>query len=72
LSRTYISLTIYKIFYKGYNLSKISLISYLLIYLSSISRNFKVSNPKDRINRVSSFLCIGDYYNNILFFIIRD
>jgi hypothetical protein len=72
LSRTHISLTVHGMSHKGYDPSKTSLASRLLTYLSCMSGNFEVSNPKDRINGVDGFLRMGDCHDNILFFMTED
>jgi hypothetical protein len=71
LSRSHISLNVHGMFHKGYEPSKTSLASRLLTYLSCMSGNFEVSNPKDRINGVHGLLRMGDCHDNILFFITR-
>lgn len=71
LSRTHISLTVHGMSFQGYDPSKTSLASRLLTYLSCMSGNFEVSNPKDRINGVHGFLHMGDCHDNILFFLTR-
>jgi hypothetical protein len=72
LSRTHISLIVHQMFHQGYDPSKTSLASRLLTYLSCMSGNFGVSNPKDRINGVSGFLRMGDCHDNIFIFIRQD
>jgi hypothetical protein len=71
LSRTHISLNVHGMFHKGYEPSKTSLASRLFTYLSCMSGNFEVSNPKDRINGVHGLLRMGDCHDNILFFTTR-
>jgi hypothetical protein len=72
LSRTHVSLNVHDMSHKGYEPSKTSLASRLLTYLSCMSGNFEVSNPKDRVNGVYGFLRMGDCHDNILYFITRD
>jgi hypothetical protein len=72
LSRTHISLNVHGMFHKRYEPSKTSLASRLLTYLSCMSGNFEVTNPKDRINGVHGFLHMGRCHDNILLYMTRD
>lgn len=71
LSRIHISLTVHRMSDKGYDPFRTSLASRLLTYLSCMSGNFQVSNPKDRVNGVHGFLRMGDCHDNIFFFMTR-
>ena len=71
LSRTHISLTVHGMFHKGYEPSDISLASRLLTYLSSMSGNFEVSKPKDRVNGVYGLANMGRCHDNIIFFMMN-
>ncbi|EAT79888.1 hypothetical protein SNOG_12590 [Parastagonospora nodorum SN15] len=59
LSRTQISLTVHGMFDDGHNPLEVSLANRLLAYLSCMSGNFEVTDPKDRINGVHGFLQSG-------------
>ncbi|KAH4069868.1 hypothetical protein HBH70_076250 [Parastagonospora nodorum] len=69
LSRTQISLTVHGMFDDGHNPLEVSLANRLLAYLSCMSGNFEVTDPKDRINGVHGFLRMCGCHDNIFFYI---
>lgn len=71
LSQPQISLIVHWMFHEDYEPSKTSSASRLLTYLNCMSGNFKVSNPKDRINGIWGFIRMYGFHANTLFLMMR-
>ena len=72
LSQTQISLLVHGMFHADYVPSETSTASRILTYLSSMSGNFEVTEPQDRIYGVDGFIRMGDCHDNIFFFMTKD
>lgn len=70
--RTYTSINVQWMFYRGYEPSETSLASRLLTYLSCMSGNFEASIPKDRINGVHGLVNMGRCHDNILLLMTQN
>lgn len=71
-SQTQISLLVHGMFHADYVPSETSTASRILTYLSSMSGNFEVTEPQDRIYGVDGFIRMGDCHDNIFFFMTKD